>query len=268
MNCENAMELLPWRANGSLSEGERQDLDEHLSRCPACREELEQTRLAAQIYGAHPTADELYDLAGEALAPSKKELIERHVASCSTCAEEVAMIRDSQALLAGEEERERRRAGSVVRGPWGLKSWVPVAMAAAVALAVLGPVWIWMSSRSGSEGSALTASKTLDLPIEIVRGTEPGDEPDAASLPAIRHGDGTVALHLHADGWALEPGVTVELADAAGRVTTVPAASVEQSADAVRVLVDAARLPAGVVVVTVLNADRETRGEARFRVEL
>lgn len=267
MNCENAMELLPWRANGSLSPAERQELDEHLAGCPACREELEQTRLAAEIYGAHPAADELYDLAAEALAPSRKDLIERHVASCSTCAEEVAMIRDSQALLAGAEERDRRRAGSVVRGPWGLKSWVPVAMAAAVALAVLGPIWIWMASRSGSQGTALTASKTVDLPIEIVRGAEPGDEPGALSLPTIRQGDGTVALHLHADGWALEPSITVELTDEAGRVTTVPAANVEQSADAVRVLVDAARLPAGVVMVTVLNADRETRGAARFRVE-
>ncbi len=257
------MELLPWRANGSLSEGERQDLDEHLSRCPACREELEQTRLAAQIYGAHPTADELYDLAGEALAPSKKELIERHVAACSTCAEEVAMIRDSQALLAGDDERERRRAGSVVQGPWALKSWVPVAMAAAVALAVLGPVWIWMASRSGSEETALTASKTLDLPIEIVRGTEPG----TASLQAVRQGDETVALHLHANGWALEPGVTVELRDEAGRVTIVPAERVEQSADAVRVLIEPGALPAGIITVTVLNADRETRGETRFRVE-
>lgn len=264
MNCENAMELLPWRANCTLSEGERQALDEHLSGCQACRQELEETRIAAEIFGAHPTADELYDLAAETLAASRKDLIEQHVASCSTCAEEVAMIRDSQGLLADDEAREHRRAGSVVRGPWQTRSWVPLALAAALALAVLGPVWIWVASRTG--GPETVASKTLDLPIAVVRGEGP-DQPGPAPLPAVRRGDGEVTLYLHADDWALEPGVSVELTDEAGRVTAVPRDQVEQSAGAVHARVDAVKLPPGVVTVTVLNVDRETLGETRFRVE-
>lgn len=262
MNCENAMELLPWLANGSLSDNERQALDEHLSRCPSCQQELEETRIAAQIYAAHPAADALYDFAaGSGVAAPARELIETHVAACAACAEELAMIRDSQGLLADAEARDERRASTVVRGPWRTRSWAPLALAAALALAVLGPVWVWVASRSGGEPTL--AAKTVDLPIEVLRGTE--SDPKIAQT--IHRGDGTVILDLHSDDWALEPGVTVELTDEAGQVIPVPRAQIEQSANAVRARVDAGKLPLGAVTVTVLNADREPLGETRFRVE-
>ncbi len=269
MNCDNAMELLPWRANGSLAEVERRELDEHLSGCPACQREMAETRLAAEIYAAHPTADQLYDLVAGKAAPSGSELIERHVASCSTCAEELSMIRDSQGLLADAEERDRRREGSVVRGPWGVRSlaparsWVPLALAAAMALAVLGPVVVWVSSHSGWGTPAVMAAKTVDLPVQILR----GGEPEPATPPVIRRGDGPLVLHLHNQGWDLAPGVTVELIDEAERLTLVPQEQVEQGPGAVRVRIDAGKLPLGLVTVSVLDAERQPRGEASFRVE-
>jgi anti-sigma factor RsiW len=42
MTHREVIELLPWYANATLSEGERREVDAHLSSCAACAEELNQ----------------------------------------------------------------------------------------------------------------------------------------------------------------------------------------------------------------------------------
>lgn len=46
---EESWLLLPWLANGRLSQGERLEVEEHLSECEACREELAQQRLMCRL---------------------------------------------------------------------------------------------------------------------------------------------------------------------------------------------------------------------------
>ena len=40
IDCEEARELIPWYANGTLSPPEARELAAHLAECPACRAEL------------------------------------------------------------------------------------------------------------------------------------------------------------------------------------------------------------------------------------
>ena len=46
---EESWLLLPWLANGRLSHGERLEVEEHLSECAACREELARQRLMCRV---------------------------------------------------------------------------------------------------------------------------------------------------------------------------------------------------------------------------
>lgn len=46
---EESWLLLPWLASGRLSHGERLEVEEHLSECEACREELAQQRLMCRL---------------------------------------------------------------------------------------------------------------------------------------------------------------------------------------------------------------------------
>ena len=46
---EESWLLLPWLANGRLSQGERAALEEHLRECAACTQELAQQRLLCQV---------------------------------------------------------------------------------------------------------------------------------------------------------------------------------------------------------------------------
>lgn len=70
MTHQEVIELLPWYANSSLSEGERREVATHLSSCAACAEELDQLQ-AIQV-ALKESAEELPEpspaLLGRALA--------------------------------------------------------------------------------------------------------------------------------------------------------------------------------------------------------
>ena len=53
MNCDQAIELLPWLLNGTLEAGERDEVRRHLETCERCREALTETRVAGSIFGQH-----------------------------------------------------------------------------------------------------------------------------------------------------------------------------------------------------------------------
>src|SRR5579864_6170862 len=54
MDCDLAIELLPWLLNGTLETGEREEVLAHLRSCASCREALADTRTAWEIFDWHP----------------------------------------------------------------------------------------------------------------------------------------------------------------------------------------------------------------------
>jgi anti-sigma factor RsiW len=149
MNCERAIELLPWYLNGTLDEGERGAVREHLKDCEGCRQALEETRLAWRVYGQHVPAEALVALAwGETPEGYDPEVLERHLQSCPECAAELEMVRTSRRL----EEDDRvalfptSRTRSVER-PARPGAWRAAALAAGLAGVVAASGWLWSAGR-------------------------------------------------------------------------------------------------------------------------
>src|SRR5688572_14481074 len=95
MDCETASGLLPWLLNGTLEGDEKKALRRHLESCARCRGEMDETRRAAQVFGAHPTTDAILDLAAERPS-SDADLVRRHVEECAECAEDLALAREGR----------------------------------------------------------------------------------------------------------------------------------------------------------------------------
>jgi hypothetical protein len=100
MNCDLALELLPWLLNDSLAAAERQQVLEHLASCPGCRQALDDTRTAAAIFDWHPPAAELIAHAGGGTAPAG---LAEHLASCPACAAEMELLRTGRLLVESAE---------------------------------------------------------------------------------------------------------------------------------------------------------------------
>jgi anti-sigma factor RsiW len=99
MNCDLAIEYLPWLLNGTLEAGERDEVRRHLATCESCRAALNDTREAWTIFGQHLPSEALVALAyGEAPAGVDPEVAERHLASCPECAAELELARTSRHL--------------------------------------------------------------------------------------------------------------------------------------------------------------------------
>jgi anti-sigma factor RsiW len=105
MNCQEAILRLPWWLNGSLEPAERREVDDHLAGCAPCREALEETRLAWEIFGQHIPIEALVAYAADAAdgGPEGTDridpaLLERHLADCPQCMAELEMVRASRLL--------------------------------------------------------------------------------------------------------------------------------------------------------------------------
>jgi len=99
LNCNEAEERLPWLLGGGLPADEVGAVREHVAACAACRQALDQTRKAADVFDAHLPASVLTDLAWDGPgAPLPPELARRHLESCAECAEELELVRQSRAL--------------------------------------------------------------------------------------------------------------------------------------------------------------------------
>ena len=53
MNCDDAIERLPWLLNGTLEEEEGRQVQAHLETCERCRTALAETRDAWRIFAGH-----------------------------------------------------------------------------------------------------------------------------------------------------------------------------------------------------------------------
>src|SRR3954454_11692273 len=99
MNCDQAIEFLPWLLNGTLEATESGEVRRHLATCERCRAALNDTRDAWTIFSQHLSSEALVALAhGEAPAGIDPALAERHLASCPECAAELELARTSRRL--------------------------------------------------------------------------------------------------------------------------------------------------------------------------
>jgi len=165
MTHDHVIEKLPWLVNGTLAEGERSEVEEHLAGCPDCRAELALTRDAFLVYSTHlppavlvvyaetPPGDRL-TIDGETV---DRRSVDAHLAHCDDCREELEMVRESRAFLGAEEvaPAEDEAVLPFVRPPAETagapgRGWMPVALAASLLLAmVLAGGW-WFESQDGS----------------------------------------------------------------------------------------------------------------------
>jgi hypothetical protein len=104
MNCDDAIELLPWLLNGTLESAERDEVRRHLATCERCRAALDETRQAWTTFDQHLPAEALISLAyGEPPAGVDAAVAERHLASCPQCAAELELARMSRRLEEDEK---------------------------------------------------------------------------------------------------------------------------------------------------------------------
>jgi hypothetical protein len=109
MDCEATSDRLPWLLNGTLSEMESENARAHLSLCPRCRREMEETRRAAAVFGAHVSTADLVDLAWDRPV-AETALVHGHLESCRDCAQDLALARESRAREDAPDLPSRRGA--------------------------------------------------------------------------------------------------------------------------------------------------------------
>jgi len=149
MDCREVSEKLPLLVGGGLAGAEQHAVRKHLRSCLACRDEWDETQLAAALFGAHLSGQALVDLAwGRAPSGIAQETARRHLEGCLTCAEDLALARESRRLDA--EPEPRPATGSAVRWCSGL--------AAAVVVAFLAGLW-WGGMRGRSAALSAEAER-------------------------------------------------------------------------------------------------------------
>lgn len=255
MNCQTAIELLPWLGNGTLGEEERAAVVAHLASCERCQRELAETQAAAAIHLVHPQPEELYHYAALRPMDAKvRSLVEAHLALCSSCKEELALISESQEQL--ERPAEPRPAAelpshtSVRWGPWLRRHTGQLALAAGLAFAVIAPLTLWNASRTAGPAPQL-ALLTYDLPAAS-RGTAEGGE--VARIPS---GQGEeFDVRLVGKVLAGEGRAQVRLISQAGEVLRKEVA-VDPASSSVTVRLERRDLPAGVFRLEVWSLEGE-----------
>lgn len=98
-DCPRVADMLPWLVNGTLDEGERARVVEHLRTCADCREELDRIRTVLDTSEGHPPSGLLAAWAMGETVPDA-EIIADHVASCPDCTRDAALVGENEVLAA------------------------------------------------------------------------------------------------------------------------------------------------------------------------
>ena len=152
-NCDDVRGMLPWLLNGTLDNDERRQVLAHLATCETCRQDLADTRLAAEIFDQHPPAEAILALAWDETPQGiDPALLEEHLASCPRCAAELELARMSRQLE--EDERvvplTRRTTPAPAPAPaktTGWRGWKSAALAAGLAGVVASAGWFQTAGR-------------------------------------------------------------------------------------------------------------------------
>jgi hypothetical protein len=285
MDCETASGLMPWLLNRTLEPSEAETLESHITGCAACRADLEETRRAAAVFAAHPSAKTIVDAAWDLEMPDAG-VVRRHLESCAGCAEDYALARESRRAgeapgalpaAAGAPSRVARwvalpatLAAGLLIGLWLPRAPAPPAPPAAdPALARLQDENARLrESVSELRGQAEAArAPELNLPVfevlpeSLTRG--PGGGAADAEL-AVPEGSRQVALLLVADVPAGTP-AALEIRTAAGQRVWQAEGLVPNALGAYSLAVPASMLPEGAYRL-VLQPRGSARVEYRVRV--
>jgi anti-sigma factor RsiW len=195
MNCDQAIEILPWLLNDSLQAQEREEVRRHLETCSRCREALAETQGAWRIFGQHLPSEALVALAyGEAPTDLDPALAERHLASCPQCAAELEMAtlsrrleeEDKIAVFPGKPRRQPQETGSYR----GWRGWRATALAASLAGLVAVSGWVH-SARQAQAPAGQTEIASVGHPqaatflsVSPDEAVERGKAGQIADLPA------------------------------------------------------------------------------------
>jgi len=152
-NCDDVRGMLPWLLNRTLNEDERREVLAHLATCETCRQDLADTRLAAEIFDQHPPAEAILALAWDETPQGiDPVLLEEHLASCPRCAAELELARTSRRLE--EDDRivplTRRTTSAPALAPaktTGWRGWKAAALAAGLAGVVASAGWLQTAGR-------------------------------------------------------------------------------------------------------------------------
>jgi anti-sigma factor RsiW len=164
MNCDLAIEYLPWLLNGTLEAGERDEVRRHLATCESCRAALNDTREAWTTFGQHLPSDALVALAyGEAPAGVDPEVAARHLAGCPECAAELELARTSRhleeddriAVFPGAKPPQSER---VPERPDRSRRWRVATIAAGLLAAVTSAGWVHQLQQAGDAGRIARAT--------------------------------------------------------------------------------------------------------------
>lgn len=175
MNCDEAIELLPWLLNGTLEATERDEVRRHLATCERCRAALNDTRNAWTIFGQHLPGDALVALAyGEVPAGVDPAVAERHLAICAECAAELELARTSRHLE--EDDKISVFPGARSRqepvADRGFRTWRAAALAAGLTAVVASAGWMhelqWASDSSRlAQAPPRAAAPTAPAPTAV-----------------------------------------------------------------------------------------------------
>jgi anti-sigma factor RsiW len=152
MNCDQAIEFLPWLLNGTLEATEKDEVERHLATCERCRAALKDTQGAWTIFSQHIPSDALVALAyGEVPAGVDPAVAERHLATCPECAAELELARTSRRL---EDDKIAVFPGPRPRpepvDDRGSRTWRTAALAAGLTMMVTGTGWFYEFQQAGS----------------------------------------------------------------------------------------------------------------------
>jgi hypothetical protein len=266
MNCEKAIELLPWYLNGTLDESERREVRGHLAECEGCRQALEDTRLAWTIYDQHIPSEALVAMAwGESPAGYDPDALERHLGSCPECAAELELVRTSRRLE--EDDRIALFSRPAARVTPARAPWRAAALAAGLAGMVAAGGWLWTAGQARDLERRLAETRTAP--------------PAPATAPAAPQEDAAAREKL-AEMSAQVESLRRQTDEMRGQLTKIADAGVSQPAPRVNVWVDDLRptsdvvrggpgevkeLPAGTPAVAMLQpAHQEVHKNHRIEV--
>jgi hypothetical protein len=198
MNCDMAMELLPWLVNGTLEAGERLQVLEHVRSCGSCRAALADTRAAWEIFDWHPPAAALVAYAGGGAAGGEPgdlgaSGIEEHLAGCPRCAAELELVRTSRLLVDPAEDGRiailapRREATAGGRDEAAARrAWRRSALAASLVGLLAATGWIESARQAHDLERRLAAVPRSPAAPQLPVTTAPAREPasNAAGSPA------------------------------------------------------------------------------------
>lgn len=240
MNCDDAIERLPWLLNGTLEEEERRQVQAHLATCERCRTALAETRDAWSLFAGHiPTEDLVAHAWGEPTGTAP-ELVAEHLAGCPQCTAELEMARTSRQL----EQDDRvavfspRRAAAPspavnvnVPTPGSSGKWRAAALAASLAGLVAAGGWFENAGRLRATEERLAAQEReaaaapapagelqplANIPIVDLLAITVRGESDAVSS------ESPVVLSLGFGEVPAYDAYAIELQDASGAVRLAP----------------------------------------------